>query len=272
MATLSPSTLALSEFRDISMSGVFDCAASATPNWEEGLLESKIFIVDDERINVLIAAKYLGLAGYRNLITTTDPRAALAIVTNEAPDLVLLDIMMPHISGLDVLAQLRAEPKWAHLPVVILTAANDLATKKQALELGASDFLAKPVDPSELLPRVRNVLTVKRHQDHLKRYSRELEAAVLRRTAELARSRQEVIHCLARAAEFRDDGHRPGTVFRVGRYARLIAEGMGWSGGTARYSRTSGPAPRYRQDRHSGFDPAQARQADRGRIRNHAEA
>jgi putative two-component system response regulator len=112
---------------------------------------------------------------------------------------------------------------------LILTAASDQQTKRRALELGASDFLGKPVDPTELVPRLHNVLTVKRHHDYIERYSQELEAEVLRRTAELARSRQEVIHCLARAAEFRDDD-TGRHVFRVGRYARLIAAELGWKG------------------------------------------
>lgn len=190
---------------------------------------SKIMIVDDEPINVKVARKYLALEGYEDFVTTTDSREALALIEQNRPDLVLLDIMMPHVSGLDILAALRADPRWTHLPVVILTAANDQSTKRRALELGANDFLSKPVDPTELVPRLHNVLTVKRHHDHMEQYAHELEAEVLRRTAELARSRQEVIHCLARAAEFRDDD-TGRHVFRVGRYARLIAADLGWEG------------------------------------------
>jgi putative two-component system response regulator len=161
---------------------------------------SKILIVDDEPVNILVAQKYLSLAGFKNFVTTSDPRDAIRLAYLHQPDLVLLDIMMPEVSGLDILAG-----------------------------LGASDFLSKPVDPTDMIPRVQNVLTVKQYHDHLREYSHRLEAEVLRRTAELARSRQEVIHCLARAAEFRDDATGKH-VFRVGRYARIIAEEMGWSG------------------------------------------
>jgi DNA-binding response OmpR family regulator len=76
---------------------------------------------------------------------------------------VLLDVMMPHVSGLDVLASIRGNERWQHLPVIVLTAANDQSTKHRANELGVSDFLGKPVDPHELVPRIRNVLIVKRH-------------------------------------------------------------------------------------------------------------
>jgi putative two-component system response regulator len=204
-------------------------AVSTPANPIEQVRLSKIMIIDDEPINVKVARKYLKLEGYENFVTTTESREAMALIEKERPDLILLDIMMPHISGLDILAALRADERWQHLPVIILTAANDQATKRRALELGCSDFLAKPVDPTELIPRLHNVLMVKRHHDHMERYSHELEAEVLRRTAELARSRQEVIHCLARAAEFRDDD-TGRHVFRVGRYARLIGAAMGWAG------------------------------------------
>ena len=205
-----------------------DSATSALDK-NKTIASSKIMIVDDEPINVKVARKYLKLEGYEHFVTTTDSREAVALVEKERPDVVLLDIMMPHVSGLDVLAALRADKRYTHLPVVILTAATDQATKRRALELGASEFLAKPVDPTELIPRLYNVLTVKRHHDHMEQYAHELEAEVLRRTAELARSRQEVIHCLARAAEFRDDD-TGRHVLRVGKYARLIASELGWKG------------------------------------------
>jgi putative two-component system response regulator len=205
----------------------FDGADSLFPSQKEALRASRIMIVDDEPINVKLARKYLTMEGYRNFVVTTESRDAVRLLTNEAPDALLLDIMMPHMSGLEILAALRGDNRWLQLPIIILTAADDQTIKRQALNLGASDFLSKPIDPTDLVPRVRNALVVKRHYDHLQKYSEQLEAEVRRRTAELARSRQEVIHCLARAAEFRDDdtGHH---VLRVGRYARLIAEELGW--------------------------------------------
>jgi putative two-component system response regulator len=202
---------------------------TAMPGGIRDVKQSKILIVDDEPVNVKIVRKYLSLEGYQHLVSTTDPGLAVQMVIDEEPDAVLLDIMMPKISGLDILATLRADARWLHLPIVILTAASDLDTKRKALELGATDFLGKPLDQTELMPRIRNALTVKQHYDSLRNYSQELEAAVLKRTAELARSRQEVIHCLARAAEFRDD-NTGKHVWRVGRYARLIAAELGWQG------------------------------------------
>jgi putative two-component system response regulator len=107
-----------------------------------------------------------------------------------------------------------------------LTASTDSNTKLQSLRLGTSDFLAKPVDPCELLLRLRNVLAAKSHRDHLARYSAELADQVALRTRQLAASRGRIIQCLARAAEFRDDATGQHVV-RVGRYAGVLARELG---------------------------------------------
>ncbi len=154
-------------------------------------------------------------------------RQALEMIRDTRPDAVLLDVMMPHVSGLEILAAMRADENLFHVPVVVLTACTDAETKCKALGLGPSDFLAKPVDPSELLLRLKNVLTVKAYHDHLASYSQRLEEQVRKRTAELAASRQQIIHCLARAGEFHDDdtGHH---VIRVGLYAGVIGRALGY--------------------------------------------
>ena len=108
----------------------------------------------------------------------------------------------------------------------MLTATEDHELKLSALELGATDFLRKPVDRTDLVPRVRNALSVKSFQDHLQVYAKELERQVQERTAELEASRLEVIYCLARAAEFRDN-QTGRHVIRVGRYVGEIAKRLG---------------------------------------------
>lgn len=189
---------------------------------------SKILIIDDESVNVKVTKKYLEQDGYTNFLTLTDPRDAIDLIKKEMPDLVLLDIVMPHVTGLDILAEVRADSDIENIPVVILTASTDPETKLSALRLGATDFLAKPVDPSELIPRVRNMLVVKAHQDHLEEYAEQLEEAVRQRTYELAVSRKHVIECLARAAEYRDDD-TGRHIIRVGKYAGLIADELGFT-------------------------------------------
>ena len=186
----------------------------------------KILIIDDEPINIKVITRYLHELGYARCIGLSDARQAIYSVTHELPDLVILDVMMPFVTGIEILAKLRANPETAHLPVLVLTAAVDRETRLAVLESGATDFLSKPIDPSELAPRVRNALTLKKFHDSLRHQAQNLENAVRMRTAELEASRQDIIHCLARAAEFRDDDTGQH-VLRVGRYAGIIAQAMG---------------------------------------------
>jgi putative two-component system response regulator len=183
-------------------------------------------MVDDEELNIRVVAEYLKSDGHRDLVYTTDPVQAIALIIKEQPDAVLLDIRMPEMSGLEVLRLIRSNESLVHMPVVILTSETGNDTKMEALERGATDFLQKPVHSGELLARLHKILLAKAYQDSLKLQSETLEAAVRRRTHELEASRRDVIHCLARAAEYRDDdtGHH---VVRVGRYARIVGEELG---------------------------------------------
>ena len=187
---------------------------------------ARVMIVDDEILNIKAVQKYLKMEGFEHFISTTDPGEAVARVKRDRPDVVLLDVVMPDISGLQILQQIRQDAQTAYIPVIILTASEDPRTKQRALELGATDLLEKPVDPSSLLPRVRNALIVKAYQDHLRQHATHLEREVARRTRELEHTRQEVVHCLARAAECRDN-ETGQHVVRVGRYAGLVAREMG---------------------------------------------
>jgi len=132
--------------------------------------QSTIMMVDDEPIILETLQMFLEDAGYGNFITTTEPKKALNMVVLKKPDVVLLDVMMPEITGLEILEQMRSKEALRHIPTIILTSATDPETKLKALELGATDFLAKPVDPSELALRLRNTLAAKAYQDRLLYY------------------------------------------------------------------------------------------------------
>jgi putative two-component system response regulator len=213
-------------FPSLSVSG----PATSEPLSDDARVKAaKVMIVDDEPTNIKILRRLLELEGFCNFVTTSEAPTALSLIRQECPDIVLLDLMMPYVSGLDVLTDVRADAAIAFIPVLILTAVTDRETRVRAVELGATDFLNKPVDASELIPRVRNILTVKGYQDQLRAYNSNLEAAVRIRTAELENSRRDLIHCLARAAEYRDDDTGQH-VLRVGRYTRLIAESLGLPG------------------------------------------
>lgn len=206
--------------------GRSSAAAMPPREQDESLLTAKILIVDDEPINVKVCQKYLHELGYKRCVGLTDSTRTIAVILEERPDIVILDVMMPIVSGVDVLKLIRKNDELAHLPVLILTASSDRTTKLTVLNLGATDFLTKPIDPSEMAPRVRNVLAVKRYHDSLRNHAQALEEAVRQRTADLEASRLDVIHCLARAVEYRDD-HTGRHVERVGRFAGIIARSLG---------------------------------------------
>lgn len=189
---------------------------------------ARIAIIDDEELNVRVVRKHLADAGYSNFLPITDSTQAIASIRADRPDLILLDIMMPEVSGLDILHLLSLEDRLRQIPVLILSASTEVELKRVCLELGVTDFLAKPVDPYELLPRVRNVLLSKHDRDQLAQHAEQLEEQVRQRTAELAASREEVVHCLARAAEYRDDDTGRHVV-RVGKYVGVIAREMGFN-------------------------------------------
>lgn len=198
--------------------------ANSTP--DDVVRDPQIAIVDDQSINVKVVQKHLTLAGYQRFVTTTDAREAVAMVERDHPDVLLLDIMMPHVSGLEILASLRSDARFVDLPVIILTAATDKDTKLAALNLGATEFLNKPLEHVELETRVRNVLVSKARQDRLRQYTWELELEVAMRCAELASAHQEIVLCLATVCEYRDD-EAGRHILRVGRYAEIIARRLG---------------------------------------------
>ena len=196
------------------------------------LKQSKLMVVDDEPTNVKIVRRLLELEGFSQFVTTTDGRKAMTLIRDERPDCVLLDLMMPFVTGLDVLDEMRHDPATAHIPAIILTAVTDHKVRCEALKRGASDFLNKPVDPAELAPRVVNVLTAKAYQDQLLRYNHDLELAVRERTRQLEQAYREIGLVLARAAEYRDNDTGLHVV-RVGRYARIIGDELGIVGDEA---------------------------------------
>lgn len=182
----------------------------------------RLMIVDDIEVNILTVQGYLRKVGYTDFVTTSDPCSALKLINEKHPDVVLLDVQMPEVSGLDILRMMHADATLQHIPVLVLTADQDPATKQRALDLGAYDFLPKPIDPHDLIPRVRNALVLKSHHDLLSRQAAWLEQQVKVRTAALLASQQQLILSLARAAEHRDND-TANHVIRVGRFAGLIA-------------------------------------------------
>ena len=152
-------------------------AASAAPRAQrrrgadvQKLLEAVVMIVDDEPINIEVTQVHLEEAGYTRFVSTSEPREALALIAEGRPDVLLLDLMMPGMSGFEILAQMEAQNILQDVPTIVLTSSTDAATKLKALDLGATDFLAKPVDASELVLRLKNTLAAKAYRDRLANY------------------------------------------------------------------------------------------------------
>jgi putative two-component system response regulator len=195
--------------------------------WEEPAEHAKILIVDDEYANVRVMERILARAGYEHVASTTDPREVASLCRRSPPDLVLLDLRMPHLDGFDVLSQLvESGPEEDYLPVIVLTADDSKEAKKQALSAGAADFLSKPFQPFEILLRIRNLLRSRQLYCQLQDRNRQLEDRVIRRTRDLERSQREMLERLTQAVETRD-GETGAHTRRVGEISARLARALG---------------------------------------------
>jgi len=136
-----------------------------------------ILVVDDEAHNRNVIAAQLRNEGYE-IVSVSSGEEALNEIDHRLPDLVVLDVMMPGISGFDVAEILKAEARTANIPIIMLTALGDAESRLAALSNGVEEFLTKPVAKAELVMRVRNLLKLKRYQNALERYSTLLESRV----------------------------------------------------------------------------------------------
>ncbi|HEX8012124.1 MAG TPA: response regulator [Casimicrobiaceae bacterium] len=156
----------------------------------------RILVVDDNAANVEILRMRLEAQGYE-IVTATDGEAALTAVSEHRPDLILLDVMMPKLDGIEVCRRLRADATLPFIPIVMVTAKSDSKDVVAALEAGGDEYLTKPVDHAALGARVKSMLRVKalqdevqRQADALKEWNLNLEARVNEQVAQLARMSQ----------------------------------------------------------------------------------
>lgn len=190
-----------------------------------GRRQPKILVVDDEETNRRLFETLLRGHDYE-VRCAVDGVDALQIVGEFQPDLILLDVMMPRMTGFDAARELKRAPDTRHIPIVMLTALDDRASRMQALAAGAEEFLTKPVDHSEVLVRLRNLLRAKTYGDLLSQQNRLLEQRVRERSAQLRDSHRETVHAIMSAIEYRDETTGPH-VRRIGRYAAVLARQLG---------------------------------------------
>lgn len=185
-----------------------------------------VLVIDDAPVNLRTYEKLLGKVDSVVVHAYTDAADALEFSKRTEPDLVIVDFRMPGMDGLEFIKLFRLLPDYNEIPVVMLTAEREASIRRNAIELGASDFLNKPADPVEFVARVRNLLALRDSRKKLTQRARKLADEVREATAEIARREQETIHRLTRASEFRDN-ETGMHIVRMGRYAALLAEALG---------------------------------------------
>ncbi|PCK09250.1 MAG: two-component system response regulator [Alteromonadaceae bacterium] len=185
-----------------------------------------ILIVDDELANLKLLEKTLSYDGYTKIALIQDSRNVLAHYQSARPDLVLLDLNMPHLNGFSILEAFRALDDPLMPPVIVITAQDDRESLVKAFELGARDFITKPFDRLELLMRVRNLLEVYAAHRYQRKENKALEEVVHSRTVELRRTKLEIIRRLGKAAEYKDE-ETGNHILRMSRVSELIGRGSG---------------------------------------------
>lgn len=143
------------------------------------LLNSKILVIDDEPIVIEVINTHIKEAGFWNVASTSDSMDAVERMSEENPDLILMDISMPDVSGNYLLQLAQSKKQLWHIPVIVITADPSEATRQRAISLGACEVLTKPVDPGELVLRIKQVLRMKLEKDqviHRERHARSAPA------------------------------------------------------------------------------------------------
>ncbi|MEO7793761.1 MAG: two-component system response regulator [Thermoanaerobaculia bacterium] len=165
--------------------------------------KATILVVDDTPDNLTLMSGLLK-DRYRVKVASSGEKALTIVRGDEPPDLILLDIMMPVHSGYDVCGELKADPLTRGIPVIFLTAMSNVEDEQRGLELGAVDYITKPISPPIVLARVATHLAIKAAADFLRDQNDYLEAEVARRTAEVSAIQDVTILALASLAETRD--------------------------------------------------------------------
>jgi putative two-component system response regulator len=185
-----------------------------------------ILVIDDEENNVEILCRILEREGFDRIESTTDPREAVTLYVQHRPDLILLDLHMPHLDGLAVMTQLNNIAEASYLPILILSGDLTPDARRDALSRGAKDFVNKPFRQDELILRIRTLLETRLLYLQIQTQNQMLEAKVRERTRALEEAQIEIVARLAVAAEFRDDNTGQHTQ-RVGQMSALLATKLG---------------------------------------------
>ncbi len=187
--------------------------------------DKKVLVVDDEAGNRKLLNTIVSNEGY-GCLCVADASSALRLVEEFAPDLMLVDVMMPGMDGFELTRSIKAASSTCNIPVILVTALSDRDSRIKGLEAGAEEFVNKPVDELELSIRMRNLLRLKEYHDLLASHNERLETEVRARTDELRETQLEVVRSLGRAAEYRDN--ETGLhIVRMSKFSQLMARACG---------------------------------------------
>jgi len=179
-----------------------------------------VLVVDDVPDNLLLAGTLL--KDLYKVKVATNGEKALAIVAAEPPDLILLDVMMPVMDGYETCRRLKRQPELEDIPVIFLTAKGEVEDEEKGFQLGAVDYIVKPLTPSLLLSRVKTHLTLRQAQNYLKDRNSYLEAEIVRRIEEVTVLQEVAITAMASLAESRDQ-ETSAHVQRTAEYVKQLA-------------------------------------------------
>jgi putative two-component system response regulator len=199
-------------------------------------IKKKILVVDDEEQNRKLLSSLLKSEGY-DVETAVNGSEAVKKSKSSMPDLILLDIMMPDMDGYKACDLIKSDPDTLNIPVVMVTALADRDSKLKGLNVAANDFLTKPIDRTELILRVENLLKIKEYEDFMLRHNQVLEEEVRKRTYEIQEAMNEVesahdetkkgyietIDRLTLAAEYKDEDTATH-IKRISLYCKVISE------------------------------------------------
>ncbi len=194
----------------------------------EDAQNSTVLVVDDDAPCRQIISLLLEEHGYASR-TASNGMEALEFIAASQPDLILLDVEMPQLNGFQVAERLKSNAGTQSIPIIMVTGLDAHACRMRGLTAGVEEFLTKPVDPTELAVRVRNLLRLRAYTNLLANHRRILEEQVRERTAQLRESYIETIFMLTRAAEYKDE-ETGAHVQRISHYTRTLAEKLGMNG------------------------------------------
>ncbi|RFO98397.1 two-component system response regulator [Rhodoferax lacus] len=191
-------------------------------------MPQQVLIVDDTEINLILFGALVKKLDDCRAQVFDDSRKALAWVTDNVPDLIIVDYMMPDLDGLEFIRLVRDMPGHKLVPILMITANDQKEIRYRALDLGANDFLTKPIDKVEFLARARNMLSLNQARKHMADHASWLSGEVRKATQEIVKRERETVYRLAKAAEYRDP-ETGAHILRMANYSMLIARELGLS-------------------------------------------